>query len=291
MNSHQPLILGIDGGGSKCKVRLENNQGQLLAEAVSGPANIATSIELAQQSILDATYSALALAKLPASAIQDIHAFAGLAGASIQAAKSSMLQWPCPFSQFNLSSDIEIAIQAAHGDNDGDVIIIGTGFCAASRRNGISTEFGGYGLLLSDGASGGWLGLQVIRRTLEVLDGLYPASPLIEAVLAELNCSNSGQLSELVIAAKPAYFASFAPLVFEYSHDHYAKQLLIQATEYLARYITYLTTLSNNPLALVGGVANAIKPRLDQTLCRYLVETSQTPEQGAIQLAKKYLND
>ena len=50
-----PLYLGIDGGGTKCRVRLENAQGTLLAEAVSGAANIATSVEVAQQSIIDAS--------------------------------------------------------------------------------------------------------------------------------------------------------------------------------------------------------------------------------------------
>ena len=48
-------FLGIDGGGSKCKVRLENENGSLLSEAISGSANVATSCQQSQDSILHAT--------------------------------------------------------------------------------------------------------------------------------------------------------------------------------------------------------------------------------------------
>ena len=50
----EPLFIGVDGGGSKCKARLENANGQLLAEAVAGPANPATDFAQTTDSILSA---------------------------------------------------------------------------------------------------------------------------------------------------------------------------------------------------------------------------------------------
>ncbi len=33
-------LLGIDGGGTRCRARLTDRQGKLLAEVVGGPANV-----------------------------------------------------------------------------------------------------------------------------------------------------------------------------------------------------------------------------------------------------------
>ena len=118
-HSQPPLYLGIDGGGTKCRVRLENAQGTLLAEAVSGAANIATSIEVAQQSIIDATTHALQQAGLGLSTLGAIYAYAGLAGAGIAGANKKMAQWKHPFAQFNFSNDLQIACKGATCYNNG----------------------------------------------------------------------------------------------------------------------------------------------------------------------------
>ena len=45
------IFIGIDGGGSKSKVRIEDAEGHLLGQAMSGPANIRLSVEGAWRSI------------------------------------------------------------------------------------------------------------------------------------------------------------------------------------------------------------------------------------------------
>lgn len=65
MTTKHLYYLGIDGGGSKCKVRLENQDGHLLSEAISGSANVATSAVQSQASLLDATKRAFEYAGLP----------------------------------------------------------------------------------------------------------------------------------------------------------------------------------------------------------------------------------
>lgn len=286
---HSPLFLGIDGGGTKCQVRLENDLGELLAQAQSGPANIATSVSVAQQSILAATALALQKASLPASAISRINAFAGLAGAGLNGAKNNMSQWQHPFAQFNFSTDLHIACQGAHGNNSGAIIILGTGFCAGAIKASSIIELGGHGLLLSDGASGGWIGLMLFRYALEVLDGISPSSPLVKCLLAELDCDNSSSLTELALNAKPAYFASFAPLVFKMQDDPVAQTILTQAAQFITRYIDHLAQLGYQNITLMGGTAKAITPWLSSKTQGYLCDAQYSPEQGAIQLAKRHL--
>lgn len=283
------LYLGIDGGGTKCRVRLENSHGKLLAEAVSGAANIATSVSVAQQSIIDAGQQALQKANLPPSLLAQIHAYAGLAGAGIESSINEMSLWQHPFAQFNFSTDLHIACQGAHGDNNGAMIILGTGFCAGAIKDNTIIELGGHGLLLSDGASGSWIGLSLIRYTLEVLDSMSPSSPLIKCLLSELGCNNSSSLTELALNAKPAYFASFAPLVFKMQDDPVAQTILTQAAQFITRYIDHLVQLGYQRITLMGGTAKAITPWLSNTTQSYLCDAQYSPEQGAIQLAKKLL--
>ena len=40
LTQSEPLLLGVDGGGTKCRARLSAASGKTLAEAVAGPANI-----------------------------------------------------------------------------------------------------------------------------------------------------------------------------------------------------------------------------------------------------------
>ncbi|CAM3776001.1 MULTISPECIES: BadF/BadG/BcrA/BcrD ATPase family protein [Pseudoalteromonas] len=287
--SHAALFLGIDGGGTKCQVRLENEHGVLLALAQSGPANIATSVTIAQQSILAATALALQKANLPATAIARIHAYAGLAGAGLNGAKSAMTLWQHPFAQFNFSTDLHIACKSAHGNNSGAIIILGTGFCAGAIKDHQIIELGGHGLLLSDGASGGWIGLTLFRYALEVLDGLSPSSPLIQCLLSELGCNTSNLLTERALNEKPAYFASFAPLVFKMQDDPVAQLILSQAAKFITRYIEHLVKLGYQRITLMGGTAKAITPWLSYTTQSYLCDAQRSPEQGAIQLAKLHL--
>lgn len=291
INKKPQFFLGIDGGGTKCRVRLENEKGDLLAQAQSSSANIATSVEIAQKSIVDATMLALKEANLPASVLPSINAYAGLAGANIENAKVAMSKWLHPFAQFNFSTDLHIACLGAHGSNNGAIIILGTGFCAGVIQNNQVTELGGHGLLLSDGASGSWIGLALFRHTLEVLDGLYPSTPLVEAFLAQTKFANAHLLTQRAMNEKPAYFARFAPLVFTMREDPIAKSIIQKAADYTTRYIEHLVRLGFKDITLVGGVADKISPCLSSNIQSYLCNAKYSPEQGAIQLAIHYAND
>ena len=72
--------LTVDGGGSKCKARLENANGQLLAEAVAGPANPATDFAQTTDSILSACQRVLQQAGYASAMLAQSHVVLGLAG-------------------------------------------------------------------------------------------------------------------------------------------------------------------------------------------------------------------
>ncbi|WP_105190103.1 BadF/BadG/BcrA/BcrD ATPase family protein [Pseudoalteromonas sp. T1lg48] len=285
----QKLYLGIDGGGSKCKVRLEDGSGLFLGEATSGPANIATSIAQAQESITDAAVRALMYADLPLEKLSTIYACAGLAGAGVPSAFKKMRQWQHPFARLEITTDMHIACAGAHPTGKGAVIIIGTGFCAGIIDKDQVYELGGHGLLLSDGASGAWLGLSLVRHTLEVLDGLSASCPLSDALLHYTHCSSAAELTAQSINATPGYFAQFAPLVFSHAQDPLGKKLLTQGARYVSRYIDHLQHRGVDHICLMGGVAHALKPWLNKEHRAILSPMHAPPESGALQLLRRRL--
>lgn len=287
MASKATYFLGIDGGGSKCKVRLENENGTLLSEAISGSANVATNCQQSQESILHATEHAFHVAGLALSELKNTYVHAGLAGANIDSAYQAMTKWQHPFAKFTLSTDMVIACKGAHQHHDGAVIILGTGFCAGYQLQNQFSELGGYGLLLSDGASGGWLGLQLCRKAFEVLDGVEKSSAAVDALLTQLNCHSSQALSQRLISARPAELAKFAPLVFSHSDDAFCQQLISEACAFIARYITYFEKQGITKVSLMGGIASAITPYLPNASKARLTPALASAEQGAILMARE----
>lgn len=51
-------FVGIDGGGTSCRARIKDSQGNFLGEAKSGSANIMLGAEIAMASILESITSA-----------------------------------------------------------------------------------------------------------------------------------------------------------------------------------------------------------------------------------------
>ena len=58
-------FVGVDGGGSGCRVILTSEKGSILARASGGPANIETSFVTARENIIKSCKVALKLAKIP----------------------------------------------------------------------------------------------------------------------------------------------------------------------------------------------------------------------------------
>src|SRR5438309_278861 len=58
------LLLGVDGGGTRCRARLCAPTGARLGEAAAGPANIRFGVVASLAAVLDATWQCLAQAGL-----------------------------------------------------------------------------------------------------------------------------------------------------------------------------------------------------------------------------------
>lgn len=289
MNSTRPLFLGIDGGGSKCRAILTDAEGCLLGAGLGGAANPLRGIDAAQESIMDATLQALEEAGLARDSLKDIIAGIGLAGVNLPSMHQQILQWRHPFAELHLTSDLDIACFAAHGQEQGAVVIIGTGSCGLSLTEPGRTEIGGHGFLLGDKGSGAWFGNQAMRRVLEAFDGLSESTLLTDAILQKANCATPIELVERYANALPKIIAQFAPLVFDCAdkNDAVAINLVLEGKRYIERICQRLLATQPQRLSLVGGLTPLVSQWLSPDLVQKIEPALKAPEWGAIQFAMR----
>jgi glucosamine kinase len=282
------ILLGIDGGGTKCKARLEDAQGNLLAEATSGPANAAQHLMGSVAAVLEASEKAIANANIKGLTLNQIHAGIGLAGINIPQVKQTFLKQSLPFASWHITTDLHIACLGAHLGQDGAIVIVGTGSSGIAIHNDQQLEVGGHGFVVGDKGSGAWLGKMAVSHCLETLDGITPNNLLCEHVLSLLNCDNPYDLVSLTLEAKPAFYASIAPLILQLAASQQEDALLLvnQAATYINKLCHRLLIGNLDRLSLIGGITQPLLPYLDNQLQAIIRPAKATPEQGAILYAK-----
>ena len=283
-----PLYLGIDGGATRCRARLQTAAGATVGEGLAGSANPRHGQDDARAAILAATRQALEGAGLDAGAVDRIHAGLGLAGVGQAADRHRFLTWAHPFRSCVLMTDAEVACLGAHGGGDGAVIVLGTGSCGVAMVAGQVTRIGGWGFPVSDQASGAWIGLSAVRRALLAHDGMAEPTALTGAVMTVFDGD-----PERVVAwqstAGPADFGRLAPLVFEHgaAGDAEAAVILSDAANDVAQMASRLRSAGAPRLSLLGGLAAPIGPWLPGDLTANLQAPQGDPLSGALLLARR----
>src|SRR6185503_2909763 len=176
------LFLAIDGGGSRCRARLESADGRLLGQGLSGPASMRFGFETACAAIMAATRQALRESNLPEEALKRVFAGIGLAGTGQRGAREALESWRHPFAGAWFEGDATLALLGAFGGGDGGIVIAGTGSIGLSYQSK-TLRVGGYGFPVSDEGSGADIGLNALRHALRTLDGRAEPSPFSQSLL------------------------------------------------------------------------------------------------------------
>jgi glucosamine kinase len=288
------IYIGVDGGGTKSKLRVEDGEGKLLGQAVAGPANIRLSVIVAWESIYTALNEVLASHGISLNDQQyHFHAGLGLAGCEVDEACQTFLQTPHPFKTLRLFSDAHAACVGAHHAEDGGIIIVGTGVVGYQIYKDKGSKVGGWGFPHDDEGSGAWLGMQATRSTFEWLDHRAEKSPLVEDVFA---CFNH-EIETLVSFANSATssdFARLAPLVINHSQQEEiaAVRLMKKAAHAVDRIHHALAKIRQDdhaafPICLFGGIAPFLEPWLSDALRTSLVHRQADATLGAILLMRE----
>lgn len=289
------IFIGVDGGGTKSKVRVEDSAGNCLGQAVSGPANIRLSVDQSWESIYHALNEIFLSAKLSLDDPQyQFHLGLGLAGCEVIKARDAFLKRAHSFSTLHLVSDAHVACLGAHQSQDGAIIIVGTGVIGYQIQAGVNTKVGGWGFPHDDEGGGAWLGLEACRLTFQWLDHRVEKSPLVDDIFSYFD-RDVEHFIAWANHANSSEFAKLAPLVINHCQQEEvaAVRLMKKAAHEIDRVWVALKKSQTKPLpcCLFGGIAPFVEPWLGEELQVNLVPRQGDANAGAIRLIRELIKE
>ena len=285
----ETLFLGVDGGGTRCRARLETAGGSVLGAGVAGPASMRFGFDKVRDSILDATQQCLAKAGLSEDALKRTYAGIGLAGSGIVGARETLESWQHPFAGAWFEGDAYVAFLGAFGGQPGGVVVSGTGSIGIAYLD-TTVRVGGYGFPVSDEGSGAHIGVNALRHALRTLDGRAEPTPFSDALLEQF-ANDAAAITEWMRHAMPVDYASLAPLVVAHAAagDAPARRILQAAGAQIADLVEGLFKRGAPRVALVGGLAGPLREYMPAEVAARLTPVQADALAGGILLAKKKL--
>jgi glucosamine kinase len=312
------LYLGVDGGGTNCRVRLADADLNTLGEATGGASNLQLGGgDPAYRSILEGAEAAFRQAGLPADTQRETYGCFCMAGGRLESDREAFGQREWPFAGVRVYDDIDAAHAGALGGEEGAVIIAGTGSAALAIVAGKRHQCGGWGFHIGDQMSGAILGRELIRRAVEARDGLVSGSPLTDAAIDLLGgnidavmdwsfpplfvMGGTGSISThpksvggqtfdgFSTTRAPKEWGSFSRLIFDYyeKDDPVAKELVALEMSYVDNYVRWFKARGATRMAATGGVGTRIYPMLRERYGDFIVDPVGDNLSGAVILARQ----
>jgi glucosamine kinase len=281
------LFIGIDGGGTSCRARIEDDTGRYLGAGVAGAAATRLGIDSSIAAITSASLAALQDAGLGPECLARTHAGIGLAGIGRKGVLEELQRREHPFRNVVYASDALTACLGAHSGRDGGIVIAGTGSVGFAMVNGREHRLGGYGFPISDEGSGAEIGLHAIRLSLRAHDKRIPATPLSRDLMSRFN-NDAFAVVAWAERATATEFASFAPRVFEYAADGdpLAERIVLNAARQIGAIVGKLALIAPR-ISLLGGLATPLARWLAPKVRQQLSPPAHDAVAGALLLARR----
>ena len=285
MASNLAYFLGIDGGGSRCRARIRNRVGALLAESMGGSSNIYQDFAGALRNI---TATAADAARQVGIVTEDLHAGFGLAGLVTSKSAEPIMAAQLPFASVTADNDAYVACLGAFDGRDGGIVIAGTGSIGFALIGDQRHMVGGWGFELGDHGSGAWTGHHAVRRAALAIDGLLQPTPLIDAVLAKVG-NTRFELSRWSEQATPKDYGQMAPMVFEAASkgDVVGMTIVNEGSRAISNLARDLLSRGAGHICLLGGLKGVYQPYLDADVKRALIMPLADAMDGAIMMARR----
>ena len=282
-------MIGIDGGGTACKIAAVIGGNRF--ETTVGPANVSSDFEGAMAAISDGLCVVAKNAGVSLATLLEVPAYLGLAGTMDKEMGFRVLR-EVPLATARTGDDRRTTLTGALGRAEGAVASVGTGSFVAAYVNRHTHVKGGHGPLLGDEASGAWLGRKLLQRCQHVLDRIEDSSPLVQRTIKDFKGS-SGEISGFASDATPAGFAEFAPGIVAAASqgDEFAKSLMMTGARYLERCLEAAQWKKDLPLCLMGGLGPGYRPYLSSSIVDSITKPEGTALDGALTLATEFAAD
>lgn len=311
--SEPSYFLGFDGGGTKTECVLADGEGRPLARATAGPSNpMRAGYARAWFSLSEAADKLLAAQKITSNHIRGICAGIGGAGRpAVVHRLATFFQRSFPNAEVEVTTDLEIALEAAFGAGEGIILIAGTGSGAIGRDpSGRRERVGGKGPWFSDEGSAFDIGRRAVEAVLLASEGRGPATALSGRLFGHLQAGDWNGVLDQVSKSPDGVFPQVFPLVAELaeSGDEVSRGILSAAAAELAALVASVAdklgwsqknlsgaagTLREIPVARVGGMngrSRFLDAAINEELSKAVPgwkhrELSTTPAEAAARMA------
>lgn len=248
-------FIGIDGGGTKSKLVLVDENLNILSEQIGIGTNLlSVGIENAAKTFFEIINKALRSTNNKLSQINGIAI--GTAGAGrheqVKLLNIKLLKILANNNYKNnnlfITSDAEITLKGAFPNGEGIILIAGTGSILYGKdEDGKVFRIGGMGKLIGDEGSGYSIGRQGLALVAKMFDGRKKKSQLIEDFKNKFQIETQAQMIDLVYNEnfKIARFAEFV-IDAAAKGDAFAQNVLDNESEELLKHIKSAITLLNS---------------------------------------------
>jgi glucosamine kinase len=303
-----PLVVGVDGGGTRTRVILADANGTVLARTEGMGTALVPGHETDAADVIRALVGDV-LAMAGRSDTRPAVCVVGVAGAGQERAAQAL--WSALATRriaddVSVQADATIALDDAFGDNAGVLLISGTGSVAFSRApDGRLERCGGWGPAIGDEGSAAWLGARALSVITAAHDGREPETALTGAILTAIELESLDELIPWAMSASRSALAALAPVVTATAAagDLRANALVSLCVEEL---VIHVRTLARRcfvderaavPVALNGGLlskGSLVRKRLEQRLKSAVPGATVRAEEidaarGAIRRARRLL--
>ncbi|MFM8607548.1 MAG: BadF/BadG/BcrA/BcrD ATPase family protein [Hyphomicrobiales bacterium] len=285
-NKITAYFIGVDGGGTKCRVRIRDHHGKICSDADGGPANIYSDFDTAIAEIKKTLDHALAKLNPNNISKNDIALGLGLAGIITLDDPVRVANAFSEFKAVHVDSDAMISCLGAHAGKDGAIVIAGTGSAGLYRYETKIYHIGGRGFRLGDEGSAARIGSEALRQTLLAADDLRLETPLTKCLLKKFG-QDPAVITRFSIDAKGGDYGALAPLVFEFAlkGDEVGLPIVKQAARALLDLAHALQKQGAERVALTGGLSTVMRPWIALEGDDPFSDPLYDPVDGAILLA------
>ncbi len=303
------FYIGLDGGGTKTKCVIVDEQMNILSQLVGGPSNfLVFGLDEVTESLYKLIADSIEHANIDASEIASV--LLGTAGAGrredaerleksfIQKANESDL----PIKKFVVESDARIALEGAFSGKPGSILIAGTGSIMFGKdSHGNIHRVGGFGRILGDEGSGFHIGRSGLSAVAKQFDGRGESTKLTIMLKDKFNIADS---KELILAVYKNNFdiPTVAPLVIEAAEDGdpLCEEIIQTEVDELLLHIESMKKLIGEDelkVSLIGGTittdnfyARLFKEKAEKIEGVKITKPELEPAVGAALLAKEVLD-
>ena len=255
--------IGIDGGGTSCRLRMES-ESEVLYEKEGASSNIfAVGKDRALSSVRFLVEDCLDSLSINSFDIGGIClGSAGLGRQQDRKVFENFFSSMFPKVPFYVTTDAEILLCGGTAGKPGMALIAGTGsICIGKNEKLGSVRSGGLGWRLGDEGSAWWISQQAISRTLRSLESRDLETQMMVKLLEFFNFSSPSDFISYINDEKTekGRIASFAPIVSIYAekNDPLALDIVNKAVDELFSLVQSVYSrlnMSDLPLVLYGGV-------------------------------------